>query len=205
VKSPLTITEMRKLDPAIGKLSPVFDDRHVAGSRVFAEDFARLRARIFHREREGFAQEAVGIEPAKVAEFPRSLSDVPWSLHGAQLLQFEKEQPHDQVRGLQAPQTENSSRGLGNRSPKRAGTFGPRSGSILGRTIAAAGQWRLANGGNKPVGDNARKGAVKKRTQRKTKLTGKTTWTKRSTKSGRFVEQKKAPAKKKFKGVRKER
>jgi hypothetical protein len=58
---------------------------------------------------------------------------------------------------------------------------------------------------NKPVGDNARKGAVKKRTQRKTKLMGKTTWTKRSTASGRFVDQKKAPAKKKFKGVRKER
>jgi hypothetical protein len=30
---------------------------------------------------------------------------------------------------------------------------------------------------------------VKKRTQRKTKLMGKTTWTKRSTASGRFVDQ----------------
>jgi hypothetical protein len=58
---------------------------------------------------------------------------------------------------------------------------------------------------NKPVGDSARKGAVKKRTQRATKLMGKKTWTKRSTESGRFVDQKKAPAKKKFKGVRKER
>lgn len=58
---------------------------------------------------------------------------------------------------------------------------------------------------NKPVGDSARKGAVKKRTQRKTKLMGKTTWTKRSTASGRFVDQKKAPAKKKFKGVRTEK
>ena len=29
---------------------------------------------------------------------------------------------------------------------------------------------------NKPVGDNARKGAVKKRTQRKTKVMGATTW-----------------------------
>jgi hypothetical protein len=34
---------------------------------------------------------------------------------------------------------------------------------------------------------------------------GKTTWTKRSTKTGKFVDQKKTPAKKKFKGVRKER
>lgn len=58
---------------------------------------------------------------------------------------------------------------------------------------------------NKPTGDNARKGAVKKRTQRKTSLMGKTTYTKRSTASGRFIDQKKAPAKKKFKGVRMEK
>ena len=32
---------------------------------------------------------------------------------------------------------------------------------------------------NKPVGDNARKGAVKKRSQLKTKLGGATAWTKR--------------------------
>lgn len=58
---------------------------------------------------------------------------------------------------------------------------------------------------NKPVGDNARKGAVRKRTQRKTALMGKKTFTKRSASSGRFVDQKKAPAKKKFKGVRMEK
>jgi hypothetical protein len=62
---------------------------------------------------------------------------------------------------------------------------------------------------NKPVGDKARKGAVKKRTQLKTKLGGATAWTKRSKTSGEFVEVKK-PAKgkkaaKKFKGVRKEK
>ena len=39
---------------------------------------------------------------------------------------------------------------------------------------------------NKPVGDNARKGAVKKRTQLKTKLGGATAWTKRNKKSGEF-------------------
>jgi hypothetical protein len=57
---------------------------------------------------------------------------------------------------------------------------------------------------NKPVGDNARKGAVKKRSQLKTKTTGKKTWTKLDKMSGDFMDQKKAPAKKKFKGVRRE-
>jgi hypothetical protein len=58
---------------------------------------------------------------------------------------------------------------------------------------------------NKPIGDNARKGAVKKRSQLKTKVMGKETWTKRSKESGAFMDQKKAPAKKPFKGVRKEK
>jgi hypothetical protein len=53
--------------------------------------------------------------------------------------------------------------------------------------------------------DNARKGAVKKRTQLQTKTMGKKTWTKRDKTSGEFMDQKKAPAKKKYKGVRKER
>jgi len=62
---------------------------------------------------------------------------------------------------------------------------------------------------NKPVGDNARKGAVKKRTQLKTTLGGATAWTKRNKSSGEFMALKK-PAKKKtaakkFKGVRRER
>ncbi len=55
---------------------------------------------------------------------------------------------------------------------------------------------------NKPVGDNARKGAVRKRTQLKGKLQGKSAWTKRSKKSGQFMDVKK---KKKFKGVRREK
>ena len=54
---------------------------------------------------------------------------------------------------------------------------------------------------NKPVGDNARKGAVKKRTQLKNKLTG--THTKRSKQTGEFMDLKKS--KTKFKGVRKEK
>jgi hypothetical protein len=55
---------------------------------------------------------------------------------------------------------------------------------------------------NKPTGDNARKGAVRKRTQLKGKLRGKAAFTKRSKKSGRFMDVKKA---KKFKGVRREK
>ena len=56
---------------------------------------------------------------------------------------------------------------------------------------------------NKPVGDNARKGAVKKRTQLKTKLAGKPAWTKRDKTSGEFMAVKKSA--KKFKGVKREK
>jgi len=62
---------------------------------------------------------------------------------------------------------------------------------------------------NKRVGDKARKGAVKKRTQLKTKLSGTTAWTKRTKTSGEFMAVKKPAtskkAAKKFKGVRRER
>jgi hypothetical protein len=62
---------------------------------------------------------------------------------------------------------------------------------------------------NKPTGDNARKGAVKKRTQLKTTLDGATAWTKRNKKGGKFMAVKKPAGKKKaakkFKGVRRER
>ena len=54
---------------------------------------------------------------------------------------------------------------------------------------------------NKPTGDNARKGAVKKRSQvqnPKTEL-----WTKRNTETGRFMDVKTSGGK--FKGVRKEK
>jgi hypothetical protein len=57
---------------------------------------------------------------------------------------------------------------------------------------------------NKPTGDNARKGAVRKRTQLAGKSMGKKTWIKRDKTTGNFMDQKKAPAKKKFKGVRRE-
>jgi hypothetical protein len=55
---------------------------------------------------------------------------------------------------------------------------------------------------NKPVGDNARKRAVRKRTQLKTKTMGEKHWTKRSKGSGEFMDQKKEG---KFKGVRREK
>lgn len=62
---------------------------------------------------------------------------------------------------------------------------------------------------NKPVGDSARKGAINKRTQLKTKLGGTTAWTKRDKSSGEFMAVKKSAKKKtaakKFKGVRREK
>jgi hypothetical protein len=54
---------------------------------------------------------------------------------------------------------------------------------------------------NKPIGDNARQGAVKKRTQLKNPLTK--TSTKRNKKGGQFMAVKKSA--KKFKGVRREK
>jgi hypothetical protein len=62
---------------------------------------------------------------------------------------------------------------------------------------------------NKPAGDNARKGAVKKRSQVKTKLGDASAWTKRSASSGKFMAVRNSVAKKtsakKFKGVRAEK
>jgi hypothetical protein len=56
---------------------------------------------------------------------------------------------------------------------------------------------------NKPTGDNARKGAVRKRSQLKGKVMGETAWAKRNKKSGKFMDVKQS--KKKFKGVRREK
>ena len=58
---------------------------------------------------------------------------------------------------------------------------------------------------NKPLGDKARKGAVRKRAQLRSKAMGQSTWTKRDKITGKFIDQKKAPAAKKFKGVRREK
>ncbi len=54
---------------------------------------------------------------------------------------------------------------------------------------------------NPPTGDNARRGAVRDRSQTYNPVTE--TWTKRDTDSGRFMDQKKDGTP--FKGVRKER
>ena len=55
---------------------------------------------------------------------------------------------------------------------------------------------------NKPVGDNARIGAVKDRSQFQNPQTG--LWTKRNTETGRFLDVK-TSTNTAFKGVRKER
>ncbi len=54
------------------------------------------------------------------------------------------------------------------------------------------------------TGRGSRKGAVKKRSQRQTKMMDQKRWTKRSKASGEFMSQKK-PGTKKYKGVRRER
>lgn len=61
---------------------------------------------------------------------------------------------------------------------------------------------------NKPTGDNARKGAVKKRSQTKSTIGGASAWAKRDRKSGEFMALKRPSKKKvakKFKGVRVEK
>lgn len=56
---------------------------------------------------------------------------------------------------------------------------------------------------NAPAGDGHRNGAVRKRTQVKTKIMGEDRFTKRSMKTGQFIDQKQDD--KKFKGVRGEK
>jgi hypothetical protein len=62
---------------------------------------------------------------------------------------------------------------------------------------------------NKPTGGNARKGAVRKRSQTRTAINGASAWTKRDRSSGEFMALKrpgqKKKAAKKFKGVRVEK
>jgi hypothetical protein len=55
---------------------------------------------------------------------------------------------------------------------------------------------------NPPSGDGHRQGAVKKRSQLKTKIEGEDRWTKRDKETGQFLDQKKAGEE--FKGVRRE-
>jgi len=56
---------------------------------------------------------------------------------------------------------------------------------------------------NEPTGDGHRIGAVKKRSQIKTKTQGEEHWTKRSKESGQFMDQKADDEK--FKGIRREK
>lgn len=55
---------------------------------------------------------------------------------------------------------------------------------------------------NAPAGDGHRNGAVRKRSQLKTKVMGEEHFTKRNEKTGQFMDQKKDETK--FKGVRRE-
>jgi hypothetical protein len=55
---------------------------------------------------------------------------------------------------------------------------------------------------NKPAGDDARKGAVRNRSQLKTKMMGEDQWTKRDKQTGQFRDVKEDDDK--FKGVRRE-
>jgi hypothetical protein len=54
---------------------------------------------------------------------------------------------------------------------------------------------------NAPPGDGHRNGAVRKRSQLKTKMDGEERWTKRDKETGQFMDQKEDE---KFKGVRRE-
>ncbi len=56
---------------------------------------------------------------------------------------------------------------------------------------------------NAPAGDGHRNGAVRKRSQLKTKVMGEEHYTKRDNNTGQFIDHKEDG--KKFKGVRKER
>lgn len=56
---------------------------------------------------------------------------------------------------------------------------------------------------NKPPGDNVRKGAVRKRSQLKTKIEGEEHWAKRDKTSGEFMARKKDPEAPPYKGLRK--
>ena len=56
---------------------------------------------------------------------------------------------------------------------------------------------------NKPAGDGHRNGAVRDRSQLKTKIEGEEHWTKRDKDTGQFMDQKKDDEK--FKGVTRER
>jgi hypothetical protein len=89
--------------------------------------------------------------------------------------------------------------------PRRGGNRPPAGRIALGQEVPYSHRWVSQEdvmATNKPVGDNARKGAVKKRSQLTTKTMGKKTFTKRNTVGGQFMAQKKTS---KFKGVRKER
>jgi hypothetical protein len=62
----------------------------------------------------------------------------------------------------------------------------------------------IQHGHQQAARDNARKRAMRKRSQLKTKMQGEAHWTKRNKGSGQFMDQKKSATTKPFKGVRRE-
>lgn len=57
---------------------------------------------------------------------------------------------------------------------------------------------------NKPPGDKARNGPIRKRSQLKTKMEGESHWTKRSRETGQFMDQKKDPEARPYESIRRE-
>jgi phosphoglycolate phosphatase-like HAD superfamily hydrolase len=94
---------------------------------------------------------------------------------------------------------------IGASDRKRARAAVRRGNSAANHALPVSSKKGITMAVNKPVGDNARKGAVRKRSQLKTKVAGEAHWTKRSKSSGRFMDQKKSASAKPYKGVRKEK
>jgi hypothetical protein len=49
----------RELDLTVGKLPPVFDDRHVATGRISIQDLPGLRPGLLERQRERFSDQTI--------------------------------------------------------------------------------------------------------------------------------------------------
>src|SRR5450759_5370391 len=68
----------RELDLPVGKLTPVFDNRHVAALRILIENLARLKARRVQGQGKSLSEKTVIRQPAEVTQFERPVSNVSW-------------------------------------------------------------------------------------------------------------------------------
>jgi hypothetical protein len=71
----------RKFDLAVGKLAPVFHDRHVTVGRTFIENLARLKPGCLKRQYDGFVQEDVILPFAEVARTMQPVRDAARLFH----------------------------------------------------------------------------------------------------------------------------